>query len=115
MTECEACGASVDSGERECPYCGHSFIKHTATAKPGTKDPRVYTIDREVGTLHFGDGETGARPTSGKDNVSATYRHGGGSKGGLVCPNCKLENKETRIECEACGTALKRPGLSFRR
>ena len=117
MPECESCGANVDSGDRECPYCGHSFIKHVATARPGTKDSRAYTVERETdgARIHFGDGESGARPPTGKDNVSATYRYGGGAKGGLVCPNCKLENPETRTECEACGTPLKRPSTSLRR
>ncbi|MBY8998159.1 MAG: hypothetical protein KGD60_10530, partial [Candidatus Thorarchaeota archaeon] len=115
MPECEACGASVKAGVRECPFCGHSFVKHTAIAKPGTKDTSKFTVEREAGVVHFGDGEIGTRPPIGKDNVSTSYRYGGGSKGSLVCPNCKLENPETRSDCEACGSPLKRPIDRLRR
>lgn len=108
MTECEACGASVKAGVSECPYCGHSYISRATAPKPGTKDASAFRVDRESGTIHFGDGERGTRPESGRDNVSASYRSGGGASGNVVCSNCKLENPETRIACEACGTPLKK-------
>ena len=37
---------------------------------------RVYTLDREAGELAFGDGEHGALPPAGSQNVRATYRYG---------------------------------------
>jgi DNA-directed RNA polymerase subunit RPC12/RpoP len=114
MPECESCGANIDNGEIECPYCGHSQIKSATTARLGTKDTSAYSLDREVGTIQFGDGEKGTRPESGKDNVSASYRYGEGATGSLVCSNCKLENPETRIDCEACGTPLRKHEFRLR-
>jgi predicted amidophosphoribosyltransferase len=115
MTECKSCGASVLAGVRECPYCGFSFINHATDPIPETRDPRVYTIDKEGTTIRFGDGERGTRLPTGKDNVSASYRYGGGSSGNLVCSNCKHKNPETRTDCEACGTPLKKPVSRLRR
>lgn len=49
-------------------------------------DERVFTVhvdeDGEM-TIHFGDGATGARLPSGRDNVVATYRHGLGREGNV--------------------------------
>jgi hypothetical protein len=42
-------------------------------------EDRVYVLDREHGELVFGDGQHGARPPSGRDNVRASYRYGAGS------------------------------------
>jgi rRNA maturation endonuclease Nob1 len=111
MPECESCGAKIEVGEGECPYCGHSLVKHATAPRPETKDASAYNLDRETGTVHFGNGVSGARPESGKDNISASYRYGGGSIGNLVCSKCKLENPITRNECEACGTPLKKPSV----
>ncbi len=47
---------------------------------------RIYTtlVDEEgVMTVQFGDGKTGARLTTGRQNVSATYRHGLGQAGNV--------------------------------
>jgi hypothetical protein len=47
---------------------------------------RVYTteLDDEGGTtVRFGDGVTGARPPTGRNNLTATYRHGLGRAGNL--------------------------------
>lgn len=111
MVECERCGVLVKPGERECPYCGHSYIDRATAPKPETRDSREFSVDRERGTIHFGDGKIGKRPTSGKDKVAASYRYGGGARGSLICSNCKLENPETRINCEACGTPLRNISL----
>jgi uncharacterized membrane protein YvbJ len=111
MPECDSCGGNVEPGERECPYCGASMIKHTAIQKPRTKDTSAYTLEREPDgrtSIDFGDGVTGARPQSSSDNLSATYREGGGSKGGIVCPKCGMENPSHRVECEACGAPLRK-------
>ena len=115
MTECKSCGASVKASERECPFCGYSFIDRATAPKPETKNPRLFNVDRESKTVHFGDGERGGRLPTGKENVSASYRYGGGSSGNLVCSNCKHKNPETRTDCEACGTPLKRSKSRLRR
>lgn len=46
---------------------------------------RHYVVNRTLGTVHFGNGDTGAIPPGGQDNVKATYTTGGGS-GGNVGP-----------------------------
>jgi hypothetical protein len=43
-------------------------------------DPRVYALDRTSGTITFGDGLRGARPSSGAV-IEARYDYGGGSQG----------------------------------
>ena len=108
MPECESCGAKVDAGKIECLYCGHPFIKHTTTARPETIDPQAFTVDRESGTVHFGDCVTGARPESGRD--VGHYRAGTGHDpiGSVVCPKCGHKNPIARGECEACATPLRK-------
>ena len=41
---------------------------------------RVYVLDRESGEVVFGDGVSGARPSSGVTGVIASYRTGGGAE-----------------------------------
>ena len=48
----------------------------------GSQD-RHYVVDRTSGTVAFGDGQHGAVPPSGNDNVRATYTTGGGSEGNV--------------------------------
>jgi hypothetical protein len=45
---------------------------------------RVYAIDRTFGQVQFGDGVHGTVPPIGKDNLVATYRAGGGSRGNVA-------------------------------
>ena len=45
-------------------------------------DDRVYTVDPS-GAVRFGDGDNGAIPPSGTDNVRIEYRAGGGSTGNV--------------------------------
>ncbi|HUH12534.1 MAG TPA: hypothetical protein VMK65_05470, partial [Longimicrobiales bacterium] len=45
-------------------------------------DPRVYSVDREAGTLRFGSGLAGARPRAGAVIVAA-YAWGGGRAGNV--------------------------------
>jgi S-layer protein (TIGR01567 family) len=42
---------------------------------------RHYTIDRNKGTITFGDGERGMIPPAGKDNIRCSYQYGGGAIG----------------------------------
>jgi len=61
-------------------------------------DERVYTTsvnDEEEMTVRFGDGITGARLSSGSNNVTATYRQGLGTDG--------------NVQAEALKTLLDRP------
>jgi Baseplate J-like protein len=46
---------------------------------------RVYAIDRTFGLVTFGDGAKGGQvPPIGKDNIRASYRTGGGSRGNVA-------------------------------
>jgi rRNA maturation endonuclease Nob1 len=111
MPECEGCGASVDRGMRECPYCGHVLLKIVTDHSKLQESREVYSLDLESGTIHFGDGKLGAIPKSGKDSISAAYRIGGGTKGNLVCSNCKHQNPVNLLRCKACGSDLHRRKL----
>lgn len=48
----------------------------------GSSD-RHYRIDRTEGTITFGDGQRGAIPPKGEDNVRVTYETGGGREGNI--------------------------------
>jgi hypothetical protein len=48
-------------------------------------DDRHFTLDRETGTVRFGDGEHGRRPAPGSP-IEATYRSGSGRAGLLTIP-----------------------------
>lgn len=45
---------------------------------------RHYIIDRNKGTITFGDGERGMIPPAEKDNIQCSYQYGGGVKGNFV-------------------------------
>ncbi|VVB94570.1 Uncharacterised protein [uncultured archaeon] len=45
---------------------------------------RHYIIDRNKGTITFGDGEMGMIPPAEKDNIRCSYQYGGGVKGNNV-------------------------------
>jgi hypothetical protein len=46
---------------------------------------RHYVIDRELGSVRFGDGRKGMPPPAGSKNImAATYRIGGGSRGNVT-------------------------------
>jgi len=47
-------------------------------------DDRVYTLDLVSGEVIFGDGQPGARPPTGQDNVVGSYRHGLSLDGTIV-------------------------------
>jgi rRNA maturation endonuclease Nob1 len=111
LASCDECGASIDRGEKECPYCGHVLVKVVSDHSVS----EVYRVDRESGTVHFGDGITGARPVTDSDGVSAAYRVGGGRKGTLPCSVCKHVNPPTLLRCEACGAELQRRILHRRK
>lgn len=49
-----------------------------------TPQDRHYVVSRTMGTVDFGDGDNGAIPPSGQDNVKATYTTGGGSEGNVA-------------------------------
>jgi len=87
MPNCESCGAAIDTGDTECPYCGASVTQTTVVHKSELERPeKVYTTATDAdGNTHirFGDGQTGHRPSSGSDNVSVTYRQGAGSQGNV--------------------------------
>jgi len=48
-----------------------------------TEASRHYRLDRTNGTVTFGDGQAGAIPPSGEDNIEVVYQTGGGSDGNV--------------------------------
>jgi hypothetical protein len=44
---------------------------------------RHYTVDRLTGAIYFGDGQNGAIPPQGRNNIRLSYRTGGGQYGNL--------------------------------
>ncbi len=116
MTKCDGCGASIDMGAKECPYCGHVLMKIMKDHSTSPDQGKVYRVDRESGTLQFGDGKHGARLESGTDSISSSYRSGGGKAGNVVvCITCKHENQPIHRHCQACGAELQRKILHHRR
>jgi len=56
-------------------------VKHFWFSNPNS---RHYVIDREKGTITFGDGKRGMIPQAGRNNIQARlYRYGGGIRGNL--------------------------------
>jgi len=97
MTSCEGCGANIDANDKECPYCGHSVIQRTDIQKSTLENQKSYGTTRdEDGNTHiqFGDGQTGSRLSSGRDNIASQYRHGAGSGVGNLSGN--LEDQVDR-------------------
>jgi len=118
MTICDGCGASINSSETECPYCGHTLRKQLDAQKFTRDQGDIYSMkpDGCGGVdIEFGDGISGARPDTGKDNISAKYQSGAGRGGNLICSNCRHENLPIRDTCEACGASLKKEISRFRR
>ncbi|MHA1908373.1 MAG: hypothetical protein ACW98Y_13825 [Candidatus Thorarchaeota archaeon] len=100
MASCDSCGGNIDANESVCPYCGASIMKWTEVH---TGD-RTYTARQDADGMtrvSFGDGKTGRRLPSGKDNVSSRYRAGTGSSGnvsaGLVTKLDELHHQIRRI------------------
>jgi hypothetical protein len=83
MVSCKGCGAEIGGSDSQCPYCGHSSVQHFKRERVDAQDRKdAYMVRQDedgMTHVHFGDGGTGARPTSGKDKVSAAYRRGAGS------------------------------------
>lgn len=52
-----------------------------ATSQP---DDRHYTLDRETGTISFGNGQSGRAPQEGEQIRALTYRYGGGTQGNVA-------------------------------
>ena len=48
-----------------------------------TPSDRHYVVNKTLGTIQFGDGNNGAIPPAGQDNVRATYTTGGGHDGNV--------------------------------
>ncbi|ELY91714.1 hypothetical protein C483_09244 [Natrialba hulunbeirensis JCM 10989] len=48
-----------------------------------TPADRHYVVNRTLGLVSFGDGDHGAIPPAGQDNIRATYTTGGGSDGNI--------------------------------
>ncbi len=98
MTSCKGCGANIDANDKECPYCGHSVIQRTeAQTSTLENQGRIYGTTRdENGNTHiqFGDGQTGSRLPSSRDNVVSQYRQGAGSGAGNLSGN--LEDQVDR-------------------
>lgn len=50
----------------------------------GSIDGRVYTLDLEAGEVKFVDGQQGARPPTGQNNVVGSYRYGDDDTDGAI-------------------------------
>jgi hypothetical protein len=55
------------------------YVTHDLSESSGHE--RCYEIDLASGTVRFGDGQHGAIPPSGVDNIKASYRTGSGTTG----------------------------------
>lgn len=103
MVSCEGCGGDLDAGIRECPYCGRSIVQRVEAEKRTFEShERTYgTSQDEDGLTHiqFGDGRTGARPSSGA-GVSGHYRQGAGSQGNVTSGRLeeRLEQVSRQLE-----------------
>jgi len=86
MSNCDSCGAGIDDGDTECPYCGASIRRITAGQKSAIRSSdSTYMVridDEGKASIRFGDGQTGARPTSG--DVSSQYQYGAGTQGNVA-------------------------------
>ena len=98
MVSCEGCGGDLDAGVRECPYCGRSVVQRVEDEKRTFEHhDRTYGAsqdDEGLTHIQFGDGRTGARPSS-SDSVSSHYRQGAGSQGNVA--SGRLEEKLDKV------------------
>lgn len=77
--------ARIDDLEAAGPEVPPRSPRLTAAQTPPASSPKptkVYTIDRESGEIHFGDGLHGMRPPHGAA-IQASYAYGGGAQGNL--------------------------------
>ena len=72
----------------------------TDNLSKSSPDARHYEVDRASGTIRFGDGQHGAIPPVGENNVKAGYRSGGGIAGDILrevalklCQQVREENR----------------------
>ena len=99
MVSCEGCGAGISEDDGACPYCGHATKKRVdvrvgtgprevsrerADIRKGDRTYRVETGADGHTSVQFGDGQSGRRLSSGRDNVSSQYRTGAGSTGNIA-------------------------------
>lgn len=68
-------------------------------------DDRVYLLDREAGTLTFGDGIRGRPPALGHRIVALRYRHGGGA-GADVPPGTVTETQRVPPDVTAASNLV---------
>ena len=61
---------------------GERWVQVEDFKRSGPNDAH-YVLDRESGTIRFGDGRHGRRPPAGS-TIRATYRPGGSTKGNVV-------------------------------
>jgi nucleoid-associated protein YgaU len=56
--------------------------KRVESLESSGPDDLVFTVDRKTGTIRFGDGINGRKPTA-ESSISATYEFGGGANGNV--------------------------------
>lgn len=61
---------------------GERWVEVKSLEGSGADDPH-FAVDRQTGTIRFGDGARGRRPRAGA-RIEATYRYGGGAGGNVV-------------------------------
>ncbi|MHA2209377.1 MAG: hypothetical protein ACXABV_09425 [Candidatus Thorarchaeota archaeon] len=100
---CRGCGAEIRYDTETCPYCGYPHSQHRPDRIGDLQESRErFAVDRESGTIEFGDGKHGRRPSTGSDNARAAYRAGGGS--GRTTKPARTEEGLRVVKCSACGT-----------
>jgi predicted phage baseplate assembly protein len=57
--------------------------EEVASFLDSSAEDRHYRVDRTSGTVEFGDGQRGAIPPAGENNLRVTYKTGGGSEGNV--------------------------------
>jgi len=50
--------------------------QETDNLSRSSENERYYEVDKDSGTIKFGDGQHGARPPAGKDNIKVSYALG---------------------------------------
>ncbi len=76
---------------------GHRWKEVTSLDEYGSND-KVYVLDIATGEMRFGDGEHGARPPTGTDNIIVSYTAHGGIEGTITASSKKTSKGVVHLE-----------------